>query len=58
MFLKKKKNRSGSTSVVVAEKTKGKYKELTTIGIARDESEIDALMAEGKTWIAHEMTHQ
>lgn len=29
----KKKNRSGTTSIVVAEKTKGIYKELVTIGV-------------------------
>ena len=36
MFVKRKKNRSGTTSVVVAEKTKGIYKELITIGVAKD----------------------
>lgn len=33
MSIKKKKNRSGTTSIVVAEKTKGIYKELVTIGV-------------------------
>ena len=35
MFVKRKKNRSGTTSVVVAEKTKGIYKELITIGVPK-----------------------
>ena len=44
MFIKKKKNRSGTTSIVVAEKTKGCYKELVTIGIAKDANDIDSLV--------------
>lgn len=41
MFVKKKKNRSGTTSVVVAEKSKGSYRELKTIGVSSDESKIE-----------------
>ena len=37
MFVKRKKNRSGTTSVVVAENTKGIYKELITIGVAKED---------------------
>ena len=44
MFIKKKKNRSGTTSIVVAEKTKGSYKELVTIGVAKDANDIDSLV--------------
>lgn len=51
MYIKRKKNRSGSTSVVVAEKVKGKYKELTTIGISSDAEEIEKLVTKGKKWI-------
>ena len=43
----KKKNRSGTTSIVVAEKTKGSYKELVTIGIATDVNDIDSLVNDG-----------
>ena len=46
MFIKKIHNRSGSVSVIVAEKNKGKYTKLATIGIARDESEVDELNVE------------
>lgn len=58
MYIKKKKNRSGSTSVVVAEKIKGRYSELTTIGIAHDTSEVDSLVTEGKEWIEREQARR
>lgn len=54
MFIKKKKNRSGTVSVVIAEKISGRYAELTTVGIARDESEIEDIVAKGKEWIDRE----
>ena len=54
MFVKRKKNRSGTTSVVVAEKTKGIYKELITLGIAKDSKEIDSLVNAGLDWISKE----
>ena len=51
MFIKRKKNRSGTVSIVVAEKISGYYKELTTIGIARHQEEIDSLISKGRKWI-------
>ena len=54
MFIKKKKNRSGTTSIVVAEKTKGSYKELVTIGVAKDANDIDSLVNAGREWISKE----
>lgn len=51
MYVKKKKNRSQTTSVVVCEKIKGKYKEHITIGISSDEEEIERLVKQGKEWI-------
>lgn len=51
MYVKKKKNRSKTTSVVVCEKIKGKYKEHITIGISSDEKEIEQLVQQGKEWI-------
>ncbi len=54
MFVKKKKNRSGTVSVVVAEKISGRYFELTTIGISSEESEIENLVIRGKEWIDRE----
>lgn len=53
MFVRKKKNRSGSTSVVVADKSLGKFTELKTIDVATSEEDISALVVRGKDWIAH-----
>ena len=44
MFIKRKKNRSGTVSIVVAEKSSGFYKEFATIGIAKSPDEIDGLL--------------
>ena len=52
MFVRKKKNRSGSTSVVIVEKRAGKFKELRTVGISYEKSEIEKLIVEGKKWIS------
>jgi transposase len=51
MFVKKKRNRSGTTSVVIAEKYSHNYKEHITIGISSDESKIKQLVAKGEQWI-------
>ena len=34
MFLRKKKNRSGTVSVVVVDKSQGRFKEIKTIGVS------------------------
>ena len=52
MFVRKKKNRSGSISVIVAEKNRGKLKEIATIGIAKSEEEVEPLMDQARSWIA------
>jgi transposase len=52
MFVRKKKNRSGSTSVVIVDKSKGLFKEVKTIGISSDEKIISELYRQGKKWIA------
>lgn len=51
MFIRKKKNRSGSTSVVVVDKSRKGFKELITIGVSSDNSEIELLCQEGQKWI-------
>jgi len=48
MYVKKKKNRSGSTSIVVASKHKGIYKEHLTIGVSSETSEINRLVEQGR----------
>ena len=52
MFIRKKKNRSGTTSVVVVDKRDCRFRELKTIGVSSDENEINALYYQGKKWIA------
>ena len=52
MFIRKKKNRSGSTSVVVIDKSRGQFRELKTIGVSSDEKVVSELYAKGKKWIA------
>ncbi len=54
MYVKKKLNRSGTTSVIVSEKTKGKYRQLITIGISSDLNEIEELVDRGRDWIRRE----
>ena len=53
MFLRKKPNKSGSTSVQVIVKTKNrKQRVVKTIGSSRDQDEIERLMAEGRKYIS------
>ena len=54
MFIKQKKNRSGTVSIVVAEKCSGIYKELITIGIAKSPEDINLLLSKGREWIDRE----
>ena len=51
MFIARKKNRSGSTSVVVISKAAGKVKYLKTIGISSDELEIEKFVVEAQEFI-------
>ena len=48
MFLRKKKNKSGSVSVQIIQKLRGKYKVLQTIGSGRTEQELIKLNYLGK----------
>ena len=52
MFVRKKRNRSGTIIVVVVIKTHGKFKEIHNLGTVKTESEADALNFEGKRWIS------
>jgi len=51
MFVRKKKNRSGTISVVIVSKQSGMYSEIRTVGTSSIASEIAGLVAEGKEWI-------
>lgn len=55
MFVRKKKNKSGSISVQVIEKNKG-YHVVKTIGCSKEPSEIESLVALGKAFIESQET--
>jgi len=54
MYVRKKPNRSGSTSVVVVEKRNGKIHYLKTIGVSSDPIEIDDFYKQGKRWVSEQ----
>jgi transposase len=51
MFVRKKKNRSGTVSVVIVSKRSGVYSEIRTVGTSSNSLEIAELVAKGKDWI-------
>ena len=51
MFPRKKKNRTGTISVVVVDKSRGGFKEVKSFGVAKTEEEADRLYAEASEWI-------
>lgn len=53
MFVRKRRNKSGTTSVVVVDKSSGRFKELTTIGVASTSEEIAELEVKAQRWIDH-----
>ena len=53
MFVRKRRNKSGTTSVVVVDKSSGRFKELTTIGVASTSEEIAELEVKAQHWIDH-----
>lgn len=58
MYVRRKSNRSKSTSVVVVEKRNGKICYLKTIGVSSDENEIQELLTKGKQWISKQLGQQ
>lgn len=52
MYIRRKKYPSGNVGIIVVEKINGKMKELITIGIARSDKEVDALVKRGQEWMA------
>jgi transposase len=54
MFVRRKPNRSGRTSVVVVEKRNGKTRYLKTIGVSSDPVEIENLFMQGKRWVSEQ----
>ena len=51
MYVRKKRNRSGSTSVVMVSKASGKYKEIKSFGSSTSEEEKDSLCDKAAAWI-------
>jgi transposase len=58
MYVRKKTNRSGTTSVVIVDKSSGKIKYLKTIGISSDKDQINIYYLEGKQWIQTHTTQR
>ena len=52
MFVRKKRNRSGTTSVSVVFKNSGSFKEVHHLGSSADPDEIRRMYDEGREWIA------
>ena len=51
MFVRRKKNRSGTVSIVVVSKERGRFRELQSIGVSSDADEIKCLYRQGQLWI-------
>ncbi len=53
MFIRKKKNQSGSVSIQIIQKQQGKYIVIKTLGASREEEEIDRLYKQAQESIPH-----
>ena len=51
MYVRKKHNRSGTTSVFVVSKAYGKYKEIQSFGTSSSEEDIESLCNKVAAWI-------
>jgi len=51
MFIRKRKNKSGTISVVVVDKSSGKFKELKTIGVTSSHENLAELECEARRWM-------
>lgn len=51
MFVRKKKNRTGTISVVVVDKSGGRFREIKNFGVVPSESEADVLCQRAREWI-------
>jgi len=58
MYVRKKKNRSGSISVVVVSKSTGSYREVKCFGSASSSEVVDALCKEARNWILQQDSQQ
>ena len=53
MFVRKRRNKSGTTSVVVVDKSSGRFKEPTLLGVASTSEEIAVLEIKAQHWVGH-----
>jgi len=51
MYVRKKKNRSGTTSIVVVSKARGFYEEIHNFGTASTDDEVAALYTQAQHWL-------
>lgn len=51
MFVRKRRNKSGTTSVVIVDKSSGRFEELATIGVASSPEEIAELEKKARLWM-------
>lgn len=51
MFVRRKKNRSGSVSIAVVDKSRSRFREIRQFGVAHTEAEADALCRQAREWI-------
>ena len=51
MFVRKKVNRSGTTSVVVVSKAQGKFTEVKKFGVAKSAEEAESLFRQAQAWL-------
>jgi len=51
MFVGRKRNRSGTVSVVIVDKQRGAYREIRVIGTSSNESELAGFVRQGQDWI-------
>lgn len=58
MFVRKKKYPSGNIGIIVAEKVRGKVRELVTIGVAKDQDDTGPLIDEAREWIDREQARR
>ncbi|MEG1766503.1 MAG: hypothetical protein RR254_07570, partial [Muribaculaceae bacterium] len=52
MFVRKKKNRSGTVTIVVVDKSHGRFREVLNLGTSSDAHEIDKLEMEARKWLS------
>lgn len=51
MFVRRRKNHSGTVSVTIVDKSSGHFKELATIGVSADPEEIKQLEKDARKWM-------